>query len=327
MKHASWTLSVGFLLTLSSYGFAYESITVTNGGAISGKVKLDGQEPPPLAYNLTLNNDTEFCGRISTGTGWRIVDEFQVGPDSGLANTVVFLEGVYQGKPFPETPPATITTQDCMFTPALTVVRDQQLINIINMDPIVHDVQVYETASFGPKIMFHRPLRLNPFHPKHLLKDHVHEPGEPMVDTLQFTHGRRLLFLECGFHAYMQTWGVAVNNPYYAVTDNEGNFSITDIPEGVYQLIAWHAGMAGYLDMKVVVLAGENLKTQFVFQNPRDKRWSHTTMRRNFRYSPEALGREGAVIDIRVTHQQQADGDGYKPIPNLEYHLEHHPEH
>ncbi len=321
MKHASWMLTVGLILCFSSYGLAYESITVTNGGSISGKVKLDGQKPPPLAYNLIINNDTEFCGRISSGSGWRIVDEFQVAPDGGLANVVVFLEGVYKGKPFPEEAPPTITAQDCTFTPELTIVRDQEPVHIINMDPIVHDVQVYETAAFGPKIMFHRPLRLNPFHPKHLLRDHVHEPGEPMVDTIQFTRGRRLLFLECGFHNFMQSWGVAVNNPYYAVTDSEGNFKIPDIPEGVYQLVAWHAGMAGYLDTKIVVLAGEDLKTQFVFENPRDKRWSHTTMRRNFRFDELALGREGAVVDIRVNHEQQNTGDWFKPVPHLKFHF------
>jgi hypothetical protein len=91
MKHASWMLTVGLILCFSSYGLAYESITVTNGGTISGKVKLDGQKPPPLAYNLIINNDTEFCGRISSGSGWRIVDEFQVAPDGGLGNVVVFL--------------------------------------------------------------------------------------------------------------------------------------------------------------------------------------------------------------------------------------------
>ena len=25
--------------------------------------------------------------------------------------------------------------------------------------------------------------------------------------------------MQCGFHAYMESWAMAVNNPYYAVTD------------------------------------------------------------------------------------------------------------
>lgn len=307
MKHFVRVLGVGLLLGLSSHVHAYEAISVTNGGTISGKVLLDGKKPPALAYSIVTNNDTEFCGRISTGTGWRIIDEFQVAPDGGLENVVVFLEDVQKGKPFANEGPAKISVEDCVFKPWLTVVKDQQPIHIINMDPIIHDVQIYETASFGPKIMLHRPLRLNPFHPKNLLKEHVHNPGEAMIDKVQFTQGRRLMYLECGFHPFMQTWGMAVNNPYYAITDKEGNFSLPDIPEGVYKLVAWHAGMAGYLDTKVVVLAGENLKTKLIFQDPKDKRSSHNTMSPTYRFSTRALEREGATVDVQVTHETQED--------------------
>ena len=43
----------------------------------------------------------------------------------------------------------------------------------------------------------------------------------------------------------MQSWGLAVTNPYYAITDEFGNFSLSDVPKGIYTLIAWHPGMAG----------------------------------------------------------------------------------
>ena len=305
MKHFVRVLGIGLLLSFSTHVHAYEAISVTNGGSISGKVLLEGKEPPALAYSIVTNNDTEFCGRISTGTGWRIVDDFQVAPDGGLENVVVFLEDIQKGKPFAEEGPTKVSVEDCVFKPWLTVVKDQQPIHIINMDPIIHDVQIYETATFGPKIMLHRPLRLNPFHPKNVLKEHVHNPGEAMTDTLNFTQGRRLLFLECGFHPFMQSWGMAVNNPYYAITDQEGNFSISDVPEGVYKLVAWHAGMAGYLDTKVVVLGGEDLKTKLIFQDAKDKRASHNTMSPTYRFSTRALEREGAKVDVQVTHETQ----------------------
>jgi hypothetical protein len=297
--------TIALTISLSSPVLAYKEIPVSNGGTISGKVVLTGEEPPPLAFSLVINNNTEFCGRISTGTGWRLVDEFHVAPDGGLQNAVVFLEGIHQGKPFPETQPAQVVVEDCLFSPWLLVVRDSQPIHIKNMDPIIHDVQLYETAPFGAKVMLHRPLRLNPFHPKDLLKDHLHKPGETMMDTLQFTQGRRTFFLECGFHAYMQTWGLAVTNPYYAVTDEQGNFTLPDIPEGVYKMVAWHPGMAGFLDMKVVVLSNDTMKVRMEFPEPRDRRMAHTTMSPSYRFDTRALEREGAVIDIQVTHEDQ----------------------
>ncbi|MCA9422318.1 MAG: carboxypeptidase regulatory-like domain-containing protein, partial [Nitrospira sp.] len=159
MKFIPSLLTVGLSIILITPAFSYEEITVTNSGTITGKVTLAGKEPPALAYSLITNPDTDFCGRISTGTGWRLVDEFQVAPDGGLQNTVVFLEGVVRGKPFSQTGPAKVTVEDCLFTPWVLAVKDQQSLHIVNMDPIIHDVQIYETAPFGSQVMLHRPLR------------------------------------------------------------------------------------------------------------------------------------------------------------------------
>jgi len=305
MRFALGFFTIALTVCFSSAALAYTETTVSNGGRITGKVILSGKEPPPLAFSLITNNDTEFCGRISTGTGWRLVDEFQVSPEGGLQNAVVFLEDITQGKPFPETPPARVMVEDCVFSPWVLAVRDSLPIHIVNMDPIIHDVQIYETAPFGTKVMLHRPLRLNPFHPKNLLSDHQHNPGEAMIDTIQLTQGRRTFFLECGFHPYMQAWGLAVYNPYYAVTDEQGNFTLPDIPEGVYKLVAWHPGMAGFLDMKVVVLANETMTIRMEFPEPRDRRMAHTTMSPTYRFGTRALEREGRKIDIQVTHEDQ----------------------
>jgi hypothetical protein len=43
----------------------------------------------------------------------------------------------------------------------------------------------------------------------------------------------------CAMHEFMQTWGYAVENPYYAVTDEAGRFSIDGLPPGTYTVTAW----------------------------------------------------------------------------------------
>jgi hypothetical protein len=90
MRFALGFFTIALTLSLSSQSLAYKETTVSNGGTITGKVLLSGKEPPPLAFSLITNNNTEFCGRISTGNGWRLIDEFQVSPDGGLKNAVVF---------------------------------------------------------------------------------------------------------------------------------------------------------------------------------------------------------------------------------------------
>ncbi len=46
--------------------------------------------------------------------------------------------------------------------------------------------------------------------------------------------------MQCGVHPYMQNWGYAIDNPYYAVTDVAGAFFISNLPPGAYRVKAWH---------------------------------------------------------------------------------------
>ena len=48
------------------------------------------------------------------------------------------------------------------------------------------------------------------------------------------------IYVECAVHGWMQGNVVVVDNPYYAVTDENGKFSIPDLPPGKYQVKIWH---------------------------------------------------------------------------------------
>ena len=297
------SLIVVLTLLLTAPIWAYTERPVTHGGHVAGTVRVKGPTPPPKAFNLITYPEPVFCGRISTGTAWRLVDQFRVAPDGGLQNVVVMLEGVDRGKAFPTAP--TIEARDCTLTPPVMAVRNHQTIRIVNMDPIIHDILAYEVAPFESAVMFHRPLRMNPFHARSNAETHDHRPGDPLVDTVSLTKGRHIFYLECEFHEFMQTWGIAVTNPYYAVTDAQGHFTISDVPEGVYTLIAWHPGMGGILDLKVVVLADETLRVRFEFENAMDRRMAHTTMVDNPHFGIGTLDTFGERIDIQPTHQVQ----------------------
>jgi len=45
-----------------------------------------------------------------------------------------------------------------------------------------------------------------------------------------------------GGHAWMNAEILVVPHPYYAVTDENGSFELTDVPPGQYQIVAWHEG-------------------------------------------------------------------------------------
>ena len=145
------------MLIAGATAWAYEEIQVTDGGTVTGKVTITAGKPIPKGFNLVTFPDPVYCGRISTGTGWRILKEFDVAEDGGLKDTVVWLADASKGKPFKFEPP-TIEARDCRFLPFVTIVRDQSDVVIMNMDPVMHDIQAYETSQLGPRVLFNTPL-------------------------------------------------------------------------------------------------------------------------------------------------------------------------
>jgi len=101
MKGGCGTLGVSVLAMVVAVGSAqaYEEVTVTEGGTLSGTVTLVGQVPKPKGYNLVTFPDPVYCGRISNGTGWRLLQAFNVGVENAFRDVVVLIEGIERGKP------------------------------------------------------------------------------------------------------------------------------------------------------------------------------------------------------------------------------------
>src|SRR5262250_3176233 len=105
---------VGWIVMTGAPAWAYEEVQVSDGGTLTGTVKLDGQVPKPKGYNLTTLPDPYYCGRISDGQGWRTLQPFQAGPSGEFRDVVVYLEGIDKGKPFDEKGLPQIEAKDCL---------------------------------------------------------------------------------------------------------------------------------------------------------------------------------------------------------------------
>ena len=291
----------GWLLLDLSVARAYEEIPVMDGGTIAGKVTITEGTPIPKGFNLITFPDPVYCGRISTGNGWRILQEFSIAPDRGLKDTVVLLLDVTKGKPFTFEPP-TIEARDCRFLPFVSVVKDRSEVNVVNLDPVFHDIQAYETSHLGPRVLFNTPLPMNPHHKRNVGADsHEHLAGQPMKEVIRMTKDRRIFVMQCGFHAYMESWGMAVDNPYFAITQADGTFSLGDIPPGDYTLMAWHPGVGTTMEKKVTVPAKQLVQADFVFESPKGRRSAHE-IEENTHFG---LGSLGKSINIKPTLELQ----------------------
>jgi len=52
--------------------------------------------------------------------------------------------------------------------------------------------------------------------------------------------------VSCTIHPWMNGWVRVFNHPYYAVTDEHGNFELKNVPAGQFRVVVWH-GSGGFL--------------------------------------------------------------------------------
>lgn len=228
--------------------WAYESATVTNGATLQGKITFTGTVPEPKAFELRRYYDREYCAALSDGKGHRLLREVNLGSDGGLKDVVVVVEGIEKGKPFTFTD-AEVEASLCQFLPFVTVVSDKRRVTVFNRDPVSHDIQGYAYDQSGVDIVMHRPA--------------LHVSGT--TDIVQLVKGRKVFTMQCGMHPYMQSWGYAIDNPYYAVTGPTGAFTIGDLPAGTYHIKAWHP-VLGVQERDVTVTSNGTTTLDLLFE-------------------------------------------------------------
>ena len=277
----------------------YKEIIVENGGSLSGEVTLLGELPNPKGYNLVSFPDPGFCGRISTGTGWRLLQPFQIGPEGQFQNVVIYIEGIEQGKKFDYTPPQ-IEAIDCKFSPYITVVRDRQEVKVVNMDPVMHDIQAYETSKFGARVLFNLPLPVS----SKLRKDDLmkgktvkNRAGRVVSPTIKMKKGRKIFAMQCGFHPYMESWGIAMDSPYFALSDSSGAFQIREIPPGTYKVVVWHPMVQK--EVTVTIRPDETTQLPLEFEAPQGRLYANEAQK-NTRFGMELLGDSKIIPSVEL---------------------------
>jgi len=248
---AAGFLSVLFLCKYS-VGWGYEEINVTSGGTVSVKVFLRGTPPPSRIFHMVFSPNIDFCTRISDGNGNRLLKEFRVSGDGGFQDVVVAVVGVEKGKPFDYTPE--IRLENCRIGPYVTPVRNHHPFSIVNKDPVVHDIQAYTIQDPYTFAMFNKPM--------------LPESSTSREVVLRKNHF--IFRTQCGVHDFMQSWGMAVGNPYFAVTGPDGSFSIPDLPPGTYDVIAWHPHMQ-VKAQRITVPASGRVDLNFEFDSAEAK--------------------------------------------------------
>ena len=207
------------------------------GAEITGKVIYEGAPPK----NKTLKMDADpVCA--SQHQGPILSDDTLVGPGGGLKNVLVYAKAGVPASSIPPAPttPVKVDQKGCIYTPRIVVAMVGQPVEFSNSDPTNHHIQamaevnkewtVSQNKGTGPQTVSF---------------------NEPEVGILTICH----------LHPWMRMFVHVLKNPFYAVTGDDGTFTIKGLPPGYYTLEAWHEKL-GTQTLKVK--AGE--KADFTFK-------------------------------------------------------------
>lgn len=185
-------------------------------GDLEGTFLFKGTPPTPA--KISADKDPEYCGKHN------LVDEsIVVNKDNkGLANVVVYL----LAKPAKIHPDydkdakaeIKLDNENCRFSPHVQGIRVGQTLVLGNKDPIGHNTK----ADF---------FNNNPFN------DLIPAGGsvKKTFTKLETTPSA----LSCSIHPWMNAHLLIREDPYFAISDKDGNFSIKNLPAGEHTFVVW----------------------------------------------------------------------------------------
>ena len=189
-------------------------------GRIRGSVSLKGSLPE--AKSDPILKDQNVCG--STAPLTRI----SLGKDNTVRQAFVYLEGVTAvgaAKPRASTQ---IEQKGCAYGPHVMTFSPGTDLEIINNDPILHNVHARASTPDGLQTVF------NIAQPVKGQRTKVETPlDKPGIVTLTCEAG----------HPWMSAYILVANHPYVATTSDDGGFVIENVPAGTYPIKMWHEGV------------------------------------------------------------------------------------
>jgi hypothetical protein len=179
--------------------------------------------------------DKKVCGEV------REEPLVEIGKDGGVRNAVAILKNVAKGKAWGEPMESPqIDNEKCIFQPHVQIVPLGDL-GIHNSDPLLHNTHGF----YGKKTAFNVAL---PFKGAKVERK-LDKPG--------------IVRVECDVHGWMQGWIYVADNPYYALTGEDGTFIISEVPPGEYTLLIWQEH-GGEMERQVSVKSGETVNIGMV---------------------------------------------------------------
>ena len=184
-------------------------------GSIAGRVVFQGDAPVMPVFDMSSN---PACGRQHPTP--QKAETVVVNNNGTLRNVFIWIkDGLPPARWTPPVEAAKLDQKGCVYEPhVLGIMRGQQL-EILNGDPVNHNV--------------HTESRTNP-------PWNESQPPHAKPRFRQFDSAEVMFPVACSVHPWMRSYIAVSPHPFFAVTGDDGAFTLKGVPPGTYTIEAVH---------------------------------------------------------------------------------------
>jgi len=197
--------------------------------SIAGKISFAGTAP--AAEKIKVSADPYCQKEHKDGLERKVVDV----KDGGLKDVFVYVKSGVTGTYPAPTEAVELDQQGCMYKPHIVVLQVGQPLKIKNNDETLHNIHP-------------RPAVNSEFN--------IGQPRKGMESTKTFDKKEVMIPVGCDVHPWMRSYISVMDNPFFAVTDEDGKFEIKGLPAGEYEIEAVHEKLKSQTG-KITVKDGE----------------------------------------------------------------------
>ena len=209
-----------------------------NGGTVTGKVAFTGDKPKMATLDMSAN---PACDRAHKGSPAKS-EEVVVNDNGTLKYVFVWVKSGLPDKNWAiPTTAITLDQNGCQYKPHMIGVMAGQNIDVKNSDPTNHNI-----------------------HPQPTVNQEWNESQAPGSEDKMKTFARQevLIPVKCNVHPWMRSYIGVVSHPFFAVTGDDGTYTIKGLPPGTYTIEIVHEKY-GKQEQQVTVGAKESKTLDF----------------------------------------------------------------